>query len=1596
METGNSSKIYSGSRSKVSPKDLQLVGSRIGSCEIIDFVGRGGMGSVYKALHTSLNREVAIKILTASNQDEKAVGWFLREAQSIARLEHPNIIQVYDLAYDDNLSTHYIIMQYVDGKSLDILVKRAPENRLSPIEASKYIIQTAEGLHAAHLKGIIHRDVKPANIMVTLDGVVKITDFGLAKGIASADVSTVSSGLIVGTPLYMAPEQCVGSEIDPRTDIYALGASFYYLLTGRPPFTGENSFDILEKHITELPVSPNQRVPEIPQALSEIVMKMLAKIPSERYSNCSEVSQALSSVLDVLIKVKCPKCGKENSGRDVFTCLECRVKNLCRTHMHAGTQICEECALASSRVQFYHASGVDKVELISCIKKIAAETKQGILTFRSGDYNLLLHVTKQGLEVAQQDISLEELLTEYQQYGPIETASLLLIQVLTWEPFTWEFHEQRPGDTFNYECLSVKNDAYAFLLGYANVIDILESINQTGALVLVSPIENAVIQYERNCIKVASPVPSGKETLGALGKEESENVLHRLLSSTFKLEYRSPVNVSLEGNTLEDSLAAVFMELLYQCPDFTFYLHLTPTVKEILDIDTKNNIYQNETKDLEPLANKINENLLSSLKQYTVLERIGVPFSIAVFICASIAKGKLLDIIGQYSKLVKAFDNLDNDKAVECLLTQALGFYPYNIKLLEEIATLNAENRKYERAASLWSRCGSIREKLNENDLARICYEKSIAMDNNNVDSRLALFYISLRTSTPEATKSLGLALIPVLRRNLKTEALIDVCNNLVQLDPDLVLAYKELINYYLEENQKKKALKIYDELAQSYKRQGDKESLVLTYQKMLKLDPEREEIKSKIQQEVSINVPFVKAAIGATSSFFKSGLDSRRLLILIVSALFSIVFIILFWREWSGMSQLSFYKQKIKEGHFIEIKNEMFLFLQTPYILNTHNEAAFIYAEQVAIQNKKTLARAQENLKNQIQQIYSDYMPTKNYTKILESLEKLQQDVFKRPSEIKAPLLEVIKKHINDVDRERVQQMEAGNQQTFEKAKEACNQKQFNLARQLLDNLRQRDPSWGDRIAELLLEIAKEEDSYRTERAKRLGEQKALFEEGQRLSEQGRLEEALDKFEHLSRLLSESEYTQDSAFHLIRIKSILKEGSTHLEAAQKLIEAKKYEESLPYFFKILNDERLTNTNMAKNVMLPLILETNPPQKIDCLINGQVVGKFPYVYFYKAKSLVGDIGINHPAFQIVKKEEKRVSGYPSKIILNLKRISLWEFNTGEIIESPLIQMDRKIYLGARDQYLYCLNQRGQELWKLDVGRFSEIVGEMLFHNTKLYFTTQNGQFYSLRLDEAFAEPKEQIYWNFKFPDTQLIKGPVVHRDILFIANNKSSVFVCVPSNTSTGKTGSFKAYTRYSITGSIASKPILVGDSIVLCNKDGDVYCFNWRTNSLKWQSERLSGKIQGDPVYTEDAVYVPTQPGGITALSLETGKTLWYRSLPGGVKSTLTIYNKNIWAGAAGKNLYALSSATGEILQTIPTESGFSVSPLIYHDILWLGGEDFNIYALSLSQAKILWKHTLPEKIFARPACDGSYIYIAAGRSVYCYWVADILESRD
>ena len=268
-----------------------LVGKSLGQFQIVEQIGAGGMAMVFKAYQPTLDRHVAIKVLpTLYARDPIFVKRFEREARSVARLAHPNIVRIHDFGEQDNIT--YIVMEYVDGGTLKDRLKRP----LPVTEAADFIIQAAEGLECAHRNGIIHRDVKPANILLRKDGYLLLSDFGIAK-ILEGTTNLTRAGTGIGTPQYMSPEQGTGQMVDRRSDIYSLGIVLFHCLTGHVPFTADSPLSITLKHMNEpLPIS-RLAAENIPRPIIQVVQKMTAKQQQDRYQTTEEVVEALTRAL---------------------------------------------------------------------------------------------------------------------------------------------------------------------------------------------------------------------------------------------------------------------------------------------------------------------------------------------------------------------------------------------------------------------------------------------------------------------------------------------------------------------------------------------------------------------------------------------------------------------------------------------------------------------------------------------------------------------------------------------------------------------------------------------------------------------------------------------------------------------------------------------------------------------------------------------------------------------------------------------------------------------------------------------------------------------------------------------------------------------------------------------------------------------------------------------------------------------------------------------------------------------------------------------------------------------------------------------------
>lgn len=260
----------------------QILGGRY---RVEEQLGRGGMAQVFKGTDTVLGRPVAIKVLAPQfAQDEAFVARFRREAQAAARLNHPNLVSVFDTGSDNGV--HYIVMEYVEGRTLADFLTHG--GRLMPERAIELAMSVSTGLAFAHAQGVVHRDIKPGNIMVTRQGEVKVMDFGIARMTTSAE-TIEQTAAVLGTAAYLSPEQARGEPVDARSDLYSLGCVLYEMLVGRPPFAGDSAVAVAYKHVQEAPVPPSQLNADVSPQLEAVIMRALSKNPANRYQSAEEM-----------------------------------------------------------------------------------------------------------------------------------------------------------------------------------------------------------------------------------------------------------------------------------------------------------------------------------------------------------------------------------------------------------------------------------------------------------------------------------------------------------------------------------------------------------------------------------------------------------------------------------------------------------------------------------------------------------------------------------------------------------------------------------------------------------------------------------------------------------------------------------------------------------------------------------------------------------------------------------------------------------------------------------------------------------------------------------------------------------------------------------------------------------------------------------------------------------------------------------------------------------------------------------------------------------------------------------------------------------
>ena len=272
--------------------DARLLGKKMGGYRVLERVGRGGMGTVYRAEQLALKRTVALKVISEEHtKNREFMQLFLHEAQTSARLNHPNIVQVYDVKQHEQF--YYFSMEFMPGGSVQDLLNK--ERKVPVGRAVKMIREAAQGLEYAQKKEIIHRDIKPDNLMISEEGEIKIGDLGLARS-PKEKVGPKEEGTVIGTPHYIAPEQVKGKPADYRSDLYSLGSTFYRIVTGTTPYQASSIRELVNRKVREDPKAPHEVNPDVPKRVSDIILKLMARNPEDRHVSATELLRDLENL----------------------------------------------------------------------------------------------------------------------------------------------------------------------------------------------------------------------------------------------------------------------------------------------------------------------------------------------------------------------------------------------------------------------------------------------------------------------------------------------------------------------------------------------------------------------------------------------------------------------------------------------------------------------------------------------------------------------------------------------------------------------------------------------------------------------------------------------------------------------------------------------------------------------------------------------------------------------------------------------------------------------------------------------------------------------------------------------------------------------------------------------------------------------------------------------------------------------------------------------------------------------------------------------------------------------------------------------------
>ena len=912
-------------------KYKNLVGKHLGKCRIKEICGVGQVGIVLHGHHEALERDVAIKILDPS----PGVDFFLKQFKKIVSLEHANIISIYDIAFDEELQTHYVIEQWIEGlRLLEVLRER---KKFSWIKALEILIEVVSILAYAHQQGVVHGNLVPENLIYTDEKEIKIKDFSLLPH------QHREGHVLLGSLEYAAPEQLAGNFPSKATDIYNLGCLFYELIMG---------VSLFQKKSSDLPAN-------VPDDVVSSFKKMLASDSSNRYLDATELLENLEKLYVHHNKFVCPQCGKENPSDKVFHCPVCHCQNLCFSHLDPEHQCCKSCLDLEHRFTLSVMQNFDKQceELSKLLKQIANNNKHGVLVLKNQALTLGLVIDSE-IEICL-EISRNQLEEKFPQEEPQKIVLTYLLKVLEEENFSAEFWENDSPEKilpYHYTRLPVESFHGSFLISFSQILLIHSSVHKGGGISFHLEEKEFILWFSADGVVVEW----GGEIL-----EDPEKVIEifqKIFSQPREISYRIRTLRMPDGFFSFESPIYHFQQSLAKEEDWHSIGEFWPSFSMLLPAATK----KNRTFvgiDIPQIKTNLIQNLFSFIQPNQFLERIGLSIN-TFFILAGMMKACLYDAGERLLESVRLNKEKLGYKNSQLILQQIHELCPQNQDINYFLAEFYLENNQREKAAG-WLVCSGDFHWDRENfGLALPDYEKVVEIFPKMLHPKIRLMQLYERLEYREKLREIGTSLFITLRESDSYDEKImeQICISLLKLDSGLAPCRKELIKIYEKRKDKKAAIEEYRFLVSLYERSKNKYEMAKAIAHILHLGVEQKE-HDKLERKLSYMGYHPWESLLDEKKHLRL---TRKMEMLLVVACFSIVCLILLiyeWRGWSEMQYLS--KKKLAEENIREIKIQTESIALELYFFGLHDESLQLIRDIAYFkkQRKRIHARSQEKV---------------------------------------------------------------------------------------------------------------------------------------------------------------------------------------------------------------------------------------------------------------------------------------------------------------------------------------------------------------------------------------------------------------------------------------------------------------------------------------------------------------------------------------------------------------------------------------------------------------------------------------------------------